>query len=857
MKKAGKFLGRLFIGVLILAFIAGTAVAVYFKRYLPNTIAPQSFPQIEGEIKVEGLDAPVDIYRDHMGISHIYAASIHDLFFAQGYVHAQERFWQMDVWRHIGSGQLSEMFGKGQVETDAFLRTLGWRATAEKELALLQPESRSILQSYSDGVNAYLIDHSGTAVSLEYAILKLLSPDYKIEPWEPVHSLTWGKAMAWDLRGNMDEEIERAILLKRLTHEQVAELFPDYPGDHPNIVNQIPNGISSKPDYPNLTGVILPDEVLAALEYKAILLDPILGPSNRSIGSNSWAISGDLTASGMPLLANDPHLSSQMPSIWYQIDLQCEPKTNQCPYSVAGFSFAGAPGVFIGHNADIAWGLSNVGPDVMDLFVEKVNPENPNQYEVNGSWVDFETRIETINVIGADPVELSIRRTRHGPVISEVYGPLKNEGDPKDKEFLPFRVNAGIELPENYVIALAWTALIPSTPFDAIWGFDKARSWEEFRQAARNFQVPAQNLLYADTKGNIGYQMPGEIPIRKAGDGTLPVPGWTGEYDWQGFIPFEQLPFAFNPPEGYIVTANNRVPPPDYPYLITHDWDYGFRAHRILNMILSAPSKIDKAYMQKMQGDENDPIAEVLVPILLDMHLEFNTPNESLAYDLLKRWDFQASADSPAAAVFEAFWGHLLENTFDDELPKRYWPEGGDRWMEIMRHIAGDANNRWWDDQSTANEVETRDEIFSKSFTQAVQEVQNLLGKDPTHWSWGGLHTITFRNGTLGESGISLIEDLFNRGPFATGGSKSIIDATGWDVGVSYEVNWLPSMRMIIDLGDLGDSLTVHTTGQSGHAYHPHYDDMASLWACVQYYPMLWDQEAVTSDAEGHLILRP
>ena len=348
MKRIGKFLLRGLSVILILVIVLGAGGAFYFKSYLPNTVAPKSFPQIDGQLQLSGLNGPVDVYRDKMGIPHIYASTSHDLFFAQGYVHAQERFWQMDAWRHIGSGTLSEMFGKGQVETDTFLRTLGWRVTAEQEYAGLDPESKAIIDSYTDGVNAYLKDHQGTALSLEYAILGLLSPDYKVAAWTPVNSLTWGKAMAWDLRGNMDEEIERAVLLKTLTPEQVAELYPPYPADHPVIVNHIGEGT---PAQASLTApaVDIPDETLTALQHNASLLNLALGPAGDGIGSNSWAVAGSRTTTGMPLLANDPHLSIQMPSIWYQMDLHCQPRSEACPYEVAGFTFAGVPGVIIGH----------------------------------------------------------------------------------------------------------------------------------------------------------------------------------------------------------------------------------------------------------------------------------------------------------------------------------------------------------------------------------------------------------------------------------------------------------------------------------------------------------------------------
>jgi len=857
MKKAGKVIGRISIGIVILALIAGAGGTFYFKSYLPNTVASKSFPQIDGEIKLDGLDGTVDIYRDKMGIPHIYASTSHDLFFAQGYVHAQDRFWQMDSWRHIGSGELSKMFGSGQVETDSFLRTLGWRQTAEAEWEQMGPESKAILQAYADGVNAYLKDHKGTALSLEYAVLGLLSPDYEIEEWLPVHSLTWGKAMAWDLRGNMGEEIERAVLLKTLTPEQVTQLFPAYPDDHPVIVNNIGDASQAKTPTPVFSQSDIPDismEALGAVEQNISTLDAFLGPWSDGIGSNSWAVSGKLTDTGMPLLANDPHLGIQMPSIWYQVGLHCVEKTKECPFEVAGFSFAGVPGVIIGHNDKIAWGFTNVGPDVMDLYIEKVNPENLNQYEVNGKWVDFETREETIPVVGGEAVTLTVRSTRHGPVISETYGPLKDQGDPKDTEFEAFKDRAGVELPEQYVIALAWTALTPSTPFEAIWGFDQAQNWDEFREASSNFHVPAQNLLYADVNGNIGYQMPGMIPIRAKGDGTVPVPGWTDEYEWTGMIPFEELPYSFNPSEGYIATANNQVPPNDYPYFITYDWDYGFRADRIVNMILSAPNKIDIAYIQKMHGDAYDANGAVFVPLLLNLELDSDLKP---ALDTLKNWDYQAQADSTSAAVFNAFWRAFLKNTFNDDLPERYWPDGGSRWNETMRNMVKDPKDPFWDDKATTDVIETMDYVMKKSFADGVTELKDMYGNDMSKWKWGDMHASTFRNSTLGESGVFLIEDLFNRGPFPTSGGEAIVNATGWSVRDGYETNWLPSMRQIVDLGELNNSVTVHTTGQSGHAYHEHYDDMAPLWAGIQYYPMWWEQESIIKDSEGHLKLVP
>jgi penicillin amidase len=847
------FLVGLFIVIILIAS---------FGYMAGNAAIKASFPQTSGEVKISGLRGPVMVVRDKMGIPHIYASSLHDLFMAQGFVHAQDRFWQMDFWRHIGSGRLSEMFGKSQLDTDAFLRTLGWRQIAEKEFSDLDRESRDILTAYSDGVNAYLKDRSGTQLSLEYGVLGLLTPSYKPEPWTPIHSLTWAKAMAWDLRGNMGEEIERAILLKTLTPEQVDDLYPPYPSDHPIIVSQM--GQTGTPGQTNGTHQILESNSalsaystndLSNVSRKLSILDGVLGKAGASIGSNNWVVSGKLTVTGKPLLANDPHLSIQMPSIWYQIGLHCAPKSIDCPFEVGGFSFAGVPGVVIGHNDRIAWAFTNTGPDVMDLYVEKINPADPLQYEYMGQWVDMDVHTETIQIGGGTPVDIQVRATMHGPIISDTYAPLMDKVTPTATAF---KDRVGIDLPQNYAIALRWTALEPGSVFKAIWGFDKAKNWDEFRSASGNFVVPAQNLLYADVDGNIGYQMPGNIPIRAKGNGRIPVPGWTGEYEWKGYIPFDEHPFVFNPPAGYIVTANNQVPPNNYKYMVSTDWDYGFRAQRIVDMIKQSPGKIDIAYFQQMQGDDKSLNAEYMVSILKQVKLDPALAKTRDQY--LSNWDYQETIDSAPAALFEAFWWDFVSATFKDEnIPEDYQPSGGSRTYEIMQNLVKEPNSPWWDDKTTKDKVETRDDIIAKAFAEAVkcQVCTARFGADISKWKWGELHTATFRNSTLGKSGIAPIENLFNRGPFQTNGGESIVNATGWDIYDSFEVNWLPSMRMIVDLNDLNNSLTVHTTGQSGHAYHSHYIDMVDLWRNIQYYPMWWNEASILKDSEAQLNLVP
>jgi penicillin amidase len=804
--------------------------------------AQASFPEIDGEIQLAGLDGPVEIYRDSFGIPHIYATTSHDLFFAQGYVHAQERFWQMDFWRHQGAGRISELVGDLGLGPDQFIRTLGWERIAQAELDVMDPEPVGILTSYAEGVNAYLADHQGTELGLEYAFLPLVNRGYQPAPWTPLNTLTWEKAMAWDLSGNMNTEISKALLLGSLPPEMVEQLFLPYPEDRPVIVPHPHLTTGAPPAFdaaPSLAVVVTP--ALLEVNQAALALNAVGRGNFDGIGSNSWVLSPELTDTGMPILANDPHLSSQMPSIWYQVGLHCSPKGPDCPYDVAGFSFAGAPGIIIGHTDRVAWGLTNVGPDVMDLYIEKINPQNPNQYEFEGQWVDMEIIRETIQVAGGESLELDVRLTRHGPIITEVY-------DLED-----FGVEAGIEVPEHYAIALSWTALEPSCVFCAIWQLDKAQNWDDFRAALSHFAVPSQNIIYADLEGNIGYQTPGNIPIRVEGHtGMVPVPGWTGEFEWQGFIPYEEMPFSFNPPEGYIVTANNAVVGPEYPYTIARQWAYGFRAQRIVDMIEAAPGAISVEDTRRMQGDDKDLLAEQMVPVLLGISLDNDRLEEARA--ILKGWDYQMHMDSAPAALYAAFWRNLLILTFVDDLPEFYQPAGEDEWMELARMILTDPGNPWWDDQATSP-VETRDDIFRQALQLAVDELRSDLGKNPSKWAWGDLHTITFANQVMGS--IPLVSTAFNRGPFRSSGGDCIVNATGWSPIATYEIDWLPSMRMIVDMSDLQASLTVHTTGQSGHSYHPHYIDMADLWRNIDYYPMHWDRAAVEADAEGYLRLVP
>jgi penicillin amidase len=799
-----------------------------------------SFPKTDGTVQLPGIVEEVEVFRDSYGIPHIYASNEHDLFLAMGYVHAQDRFWQMDFWRHIGSGRLSEIFGESQLETDAYLRTMGWDRVAEQEWENGSDELRAIYQAYADGVNAYLGENRGASISFEYAVLSLMNPDYEPEPWTPVHSMTWGKAMAWNLSGNMTSEIQRATLLPKIGSSRLSELYPPYPEDHPTIVPSI-TGFQAEASAVVRQQWKIPPTLIDSVRIKNELLESILMDRAPGIGSNNWVIGGDRTTSGFPLLADDMHLSAQMPSIWYEIGIHCRPVSENCRFNSVGYSFVTIPIVVVGHNDHIAWGVTNLGPDVQDLYLEKINPENPLQYQVEGEWWDMEVVEDIIRVAGSDPVPITIRYTRHGPILSDASPELQG---------LALRQSPEPDSP--MAISLRWTALEPGTLLESGIQLNLATNWDEFRQALSMWDVPSQNFVFADREGNIGYQTPGRIPIRAKGDGSLPVPGWTNEYEWIDFIPYDELPRSFNPDQGYLATANNAVIGLEYPYLLSTEWDLGYRANRIVEMIESKGT-LSRDDIRQIHGDNFNAMGPLFVPLLFE--LEISDPEIRAAVETLDGWNFQNHMDSQPAALFNAFFRHLILRTFADEIPAE-WVPGGSYAFVIFENLVEEPTNPWWDDSRTPA-IETMEDMMLLALQDAYDELLETLGGDPADWTWGALHTITFENETLGRSGITPIEWLFNRGPYRTSGGSSIVNATGASVNRGYEVGGVPSQRMIVDMEDFTNSLSIHTTGQSGHAFHKHYADMVDPWRFIEYHPMLWTREQVEADAEALLILQP
>lgn len=755
-----------------------------------TAIVRRAFPQITGTLAVPGLRAPVEILRDRWGVPHLYALNAHDLFFAQGYVHAQDRLWQMDFNRRVPSGRLSEIFGEATLPADRFMRTIGLRRAAEEEWARLDPESRDALDAYAAGVNALLAQHRGLPV--EFVVLR-----YRPDPWGPVDCLAYSKLLDWTLSDTWEFQLLRAHLMSRFGPDGTRSLVPPPSRDTPVVV---PEGAQFRSWNEAAT--------LRLLE---------LGDRPRGIGSNNWVVSGKRTDTGHPLLANDPHLEAQMPSVWYEMHLVGG------PYNVTGATLPGVPGVIIGHNEHIAWGVTNAGPDVQDLYMERFDPGDPTRYLYRGRWEAAQVIREQILVRRRpEPVVHTVRITRHGPIINDVVEGL------------------------GAFLALRWTALEPGTASASVLRLNRARTWGEFRDALRLWTVPAQNFVYADREGNIGYQLPGRIPIRAKGDGLLPVPGWTGDYEWAGEIPFDRLPSMLNPARGYIVTANNRIVPDDYPYLIAQQWDPGFRARRI-EMLLDGEGRASVSLMERIQYDVESLPGRATIRALDGLRLS-GEPEAGLLAEL-RSWDGALRPDSRPAAIYEVFRMALVELLFRDALGGDLYPrylKHSEFWQPVLVRLMQDPSSHWWRPGG-------RDAVVAQALARAHDMLTRRLGPNPSTWTWGRLHVMRFVH-PLGH--IGAVAWVFNASASPTGGDLFTVNNGGFQAD-TYAQIIVASYRQIIDLGDWDRSLAMHTTGQSGLPFHPHYRDFVPLWATGRYHPMLFSRHRIEQESRARLRLVP
>jgi penicillin amidase len=791
------------------------------------------WPKVAGEVTVSGVGAPVEILRDPWGVPHLYADSDHDLFFAQGYAHAQDRLWQMEMSRRVGWGLLSEILGPDTLFFDRFTRTVGLARAAAREWAALkrraaegESEARDALVAYSAGVNAYLESHRDR-LALEF---RLLGVDP--EPWQPVDSLVLVKLMYWTLSENADFEISRARLLATAGEAAARELLPPYSEGAPVVLPPGVDGYSwleSAEGDPPVEGIY--DQVA-----------PLLGKPGPNQGSNGWAVAGSRTASGAPILANDTHLELFLPSVWYANGL------HGGSFDVVGYSLAGVPAVVLGHNQHIAWGITDLVPDIEDLYQERLDGElsgegpEPRQYLHRGEWKDLEIRHEEIPVKGAAAEPLVIRRTIHGPLLNTLGGRLA-EGEPTSQ---------------------AWTGDTGETVMQSALDLGRATNWQSFRRALSLWDGPHLNFVYADLEGNIGFQGTGRIPLRAEGhSGALPVPGWTGENDWQGWIPFEGLPRQYNPPIGYVVTANNKLVSDDYPYRLGYEWADAYRFLRISELLEENPRSTLEDH-GVMQGDSHHLPAQALRPWLLAAAAESEL--ERRAQEIVREWNLRADPQEVGAAVYQVWYRELIRELVRDELGEGlteeyleyYWVHG-----PVMVALMEAGTSPLIDDTTTPA-VEDREAISTRALKAAVAWLEAELGPDPGEWHWGSLHTLTFRHRPLGLSGVPWLEKLFSAGPYPSPAGDRFTVNAGWftvfDSDKPYAADAGAAQRILMDLDDWDRALGVNSTGQTEHLFHPHREDQVEMWLEQRFHPLLYTRaavEAAVADGGHRLLLMP
>lgn len=768
-----RVLGRVLSGLILLIVLLVLGVLAY--AYFSTRI------QTSGTLKLSGLQGPVTVTRDRWGVPHIRAtASDADALFALGFVHAQDRLWQMEFQRRIAQGRLSEVLGSAALGQDKFLRTWGFYRAAQSALPALSPRTRSLIHAYTAGVNAYLATGN---LPLEFTVLR-----YRPEPWTDVDSIAWQKLMAYDLGGNWEDEVLGQEVVQKLGRGMLDAVLAPYPKDAPTILSAADLKQSGLLGAANkAASVRLSDQLLSGLRAQMTAAHSLGFVPVPGKGSNDWVVAGARTASGMPLLADDPHLGISAPMLWYLADVQ-GPELH-----AIGATIPGLPGVVIGHNDRVAWGVTNVNPDVEDLYLEPAD-------------ATLTSRTEVIKVKGQPDVQLTVQESVHGPIVSGSTGSLKGMG-PR--------------------VALRWTALAPGdTTFDAFVGLNYASNWNDFVEALRAYVAPSQNFVYADVEGNIGYYAPGKVPIRKGWDGSLPVPG-DGQHEWAGYIPFEQLPHVLNPPEAMVVTANNRVVPPQYPFNLGNDrnWAEPYRAERILEL-LKAKTPLGSPDLQRVQFDTVSLVWRDFQTVLMTTRPGSDLSRRAL--ELLRGWDGNETTDSVQASIFEA-WLMQLQAMAADELGE------GTRLSSLATLNALKSNSPLCRDERS--EIADCPAWLSRSLDLATQDLSAKLGSDPARWQWGKLHHAASKHGAFG--GVGAIGWIWNRSVSTPGGTNTVNVARP-DPG-SYDQTHAPSYRQVVDLSDPNRSVFIGTLGQSGNPLSPHYADQEGLWARGEYLPMSSD----------------
>ncbi|MFI5001967.1 MAG: penicillin acylase family protein [Reyranellales bacterium] len=796
-----KLLGALVLALLV--FLTGT----YFQAH-------GALPPYSGQVEAAGLKAPVEILRDKNAVPHIIAGSIEDAAFGLGYVHAQDRFWQMELLRRLGQGRLSELLppmllGNGIVDTDRTMRGLGVYGHAVDSVGALSPSTRAILESYSAGVNAW-IGNEDRQFGLELTLIKLLSGGrYRPERWQPADSLVWTKLMALTLDGNWRAELLRLRLARKLGEEGV-KFLTDPAGESRDAT------------------LSLVSEALKGLDLDRLYRATDTIATRKRQASNEWALSGAHTVSGKPLLANDPHLELGFPGIWYLARLVGP------GFDIRGASAPGSPAIVLGHNASIGWGFTTTNLDSQDLFVERVDPTDPNRYITPDGARPFGVREETIKVLWGDPVHLRLRETRHGAVIDDFIR------KPDDLTLA------------DHVLALQATALDgQDTTVEAMIRLGLAQNWDDFLAAARKVVSPMQNIVYADTSGNIGLVAPARVPIRRKGDGSMPQPGWTGEYDWAGFVPFDELPRVYNPASGIIVNANARLVPDDYRHFISRDWAEPYRQRRA-NQLLREVERHPVYGMIAIQADNLSPDAAEILPMLLKVAPR--NPRAAKVIDLMRRWNRFMLASRPEPLIYTAWLVELQRGLLADELGSDLYAALATPNVAIIERILRD-RPVWCDDKST-KPIESCDDIVAASLDRALAWITARQGPQIETWQWGREHLAAHRHPLF--DAVPLLRELASVRFPSDGGAQTLNRAQPSYRGPNpFEAVHGATYRAVYDFSDLDNSRFAIPLGQSGNMLSPWSRNFVQHWQSLTYIEIAGTHAEVARSAVGTITLAP
>lgn len=808
------------LGTLLILIIVVVLLSYFMLR--------KSLPDYDGSIAVEGISSEARVLRDSFAVPMIIAQNDEDAAYTLGYVHAQDRLFQMDIARRAGEGRLSEILGSKTIPFDRMFRTIGVYKNVKENYSLLNPLSRKILEAYAKGVNQFIKDAEGK-YPVEFDVL-----GYDPYTWLPEHSMVIAKLMGWELNISWWTDIAFALIVQKLGEYKTNELLPDFPQNAPTII----------PDELKSFTSISTDFIKVDRDFRKFT-----GFIGTHIGSNNWIVNGNKSISGKPIIANDPHLAFTAPGKWYFAIIRSN------DWNVEGFTIPGLPAVVIGKNQNISWVMTNVMADDADFYIEQFDSTGKN-YLLNGKWKSLTIVKDSFAVKDSSNYVFEIRKNHRGPVISDVH---------------PYNVFYTNAPPKTTNISMRWTGLDFSDELFAALSINKAKDWNEFKEGLRYFTVPGQNFVYGDNKGNIGYICAVKLPIRRTSSPTLIYDGTTDAYDWKGFVPYEQMPKLFNPSQNYIASANNKTVE-SFPYHISNIWEPSSRIDRITELLTSKKLHSAKNF-ENYQMDFKSPYAAIVVPYILNAFksAKVNDKNLKLALELFINWDFKLNAESQVPTIYTRFLHYLIKNTLEDELGsdliKEYSFVANIPYRIILKFL--EKNSTFFDNIKTPA-VETKDDIIRKSLVDALNDLAKQLGSKIEYWQWGDVHKVSFKHMFSGTSG--LLDNLINIGPFNIGGDGTTIFNTEYSFhkmfendgkilnelnSKSYENILGPSMRYIFDFADPEYLAFILPTGQSGNFMSDHYDDMSEMWLKGKYIKLPLNEEKFKVSVKHEMILLP